>query len=128
MKTPNPRKVLEQAWRQGALINRLNPNLGRIFTPSHQTKVISGYWKRHHGLLDERALHMFFSPLRVPTGLTNVEVAICVNLYRSGIREVYRQKRGSDSLPLDLKWAPRKRMTRKAFKNGLFEFCKVIVR
>jgi hypothetical protein len=51
-----------------------------------QDKVLC-YYKESAKLNDQEAsrLHMFFSPTRIPKGLTNIEVRILVNLY--GARE-----------------------------------------
>ncbi|MBX4209172.1 hypothetical protein KW799_00525 [Candidatus Parcubacteria bacterium] len=48
-----------------------------------QERVMRTYKSRRavRNKADEEALHMFFSPNRVPAGLTNEEVRVCIDLY-----------------------------------------------
>ena len=82
-----------------------------------QEKVMDGYRKRGavKNSNDERMLHMFFSPSRVPKGMTNAEVGECLANYalRSAGNKV-------SLLPTRLR--PVKRMTRGQFKLGMAEF------
>ncbi len=73
------------------------------------------------------ALHMFFSPWRIPVGLTDEEVGICVALY------LLRKTQDSTN---EYDWRPRKNlpeelrpdrvMTRARFRQGIWKFLKEV--
>lgn len=70
----------------------------------------------------ERKLHQFFSPFRVPSGLTDKEVAVCVML--NPLRRRWKPNKSKDPLA-NIMSSPHPpefihaRMTRKRFKKGL---------
>ncbi|NDB59850.1 hypothetical protein EB001_15595 [bacterium] len=87
------------------------------------------------------ALHMFFSPLRIPIGLTDQEVRICIKLYpvKSGnMKRVPEIDLTSGSIgqaladsidfiqssnhDLPEEFLPNRRMTRTRFKRGILKF------
>lgn len=80
----------------------------------------------------EECLHMFFSPWRVPVGLTDEEVAICVLLHH--FRKIERERlvilaveHNDPSLlmrqrTLPEEFRPDKVMTRARFKKGLYKY------
>jgi hypothetical protein len=99
-----------------------------------QEQVMKGY--RRRGAVkdkdEEWQLHMFFSPNRVPKGLTNAEVALCLSA--SGIREGQQKvpKHGFGervlypqgfTLPKLLREGP---MTRANFTQGFGEFLRSV--
>ena len=85
------------------------------------------------------ALHLFFSPKRVPAGLTDEEIAICVWLYQ--FRKAENDRRVQTALektqygyndevpfenylwpkPLPDEFGPSEMMTRERFKEGLYK-------
>jgi hypothetical protein len=93
-----------------------------------------------------QALHMFFSPWRIPLGLTDEEMRICALLYplrqaghdrlREKVTEKIRERDGvidtpeqhleifSRSMPRTLpqELSPSKTMTRGRFKQGIYRF------
>ena len=82
-----------------------------------------------------QALHMFFSPHRVPIGLTDEEVGICIALFpmREAQRDRHRQRlgdlRAADKpvcVPLDL--VPLKAMTRRRFRRGIWKFLEQVAK
>ena len=69
---------------------------------NHQDAVLHDYRSSHGKQSD--ALHMFFSPDRIPVGLTDEEVQICINLYP--LRETQEKRRvtrelGKDEIPFE---------------------------
>jgi hypothetical protein len=103
-----------------------------VDTSYTQDKVLYGY-KHRFNLTDEqmRKLHRFFSPTRIPTGLTRKEVEIVVLLFE--VRDAARKRRlyevpGNPSLfeflertilPKELQFGGR--MTRKRFRTGIWK-------
>ncbi|HUD04086.1 MAG TPA: hypothetical protein VMR73_01175 [Candidatus Paceibacterota bacterium] len=85
-----------------------------------QDRVLAGYKKRvlRPGTRDEESLHMFFSPYRIPKGLTDEEVHQCILLYP--LREAHKRL-PSVLLPEELQFLG-KRMTRKRFSAGIRKF------
>lgn len=78
---------------------------------------------------DHRRLHMFFSPWRVPVGLTNEEVRICISLYplRKLHQEMYVKGQGivaymNHPMMLPKELNPMDRMTRFNFNTGIEKF------
>jgi len=83
-------------------------------------------------------LHMFFSPWRVPIGLTDEEIAICVLLYRYRRDQMDKQVatasaalkredypavvRNLQPKFLNEEFSPHKVMTRTRFKKGIYKF------
>ncbi len=87
------------------------------------------------------ALHMFFSPLRIPVGLTDQEVHVCIKLYPLKVSNARRipeidltsgniEQALADSIDfiqssnfeLPSEFLPNKRMTRAKFKKGVLKF------
>ena len=105
-----------------------------------------------HGKHGAEALHMFFSPNRIPVGLTDEETRICVLLYplrkadqertRKKVKEEIRDRDGvidspeqelelltrtmPQSLPSEL--SPIKTMTRSRFKRGVHKFLAAVAK
>lgn len=83
-------------------------------------------------------LHQFFSPLRIPAGLTDEEARICVNLYplrraqldrrlkkpkgRGLLAEISHMEKTVFELQLPDELSPLRHMTRKRFKEGILKF------
>jgi hypothetical protein len=103
-----------------------------------QDKVLEGYKTRFGlGRLATQNLHMFFSPTRVPMGLTEKEVRIVLLLYP--LRDANRRQTMASlqaiqgrvlpkfssvveetALPAELR--PKDRMTRESFQKGVMKF------
>ena len=90
-----------------------------------QQKVLEGYRLRFVLSTEETAhLHLFFSPLRVPKGLSRDEVRIIILLYAmcyAHFREFNLprfHRMAKNSLPVELRVS---RMTRKGFRKGIIK-------
>jgi hypothetical protein len=125
--------------------NHRNRQSFRLLNKHPQDQVLQEYIRRA-GLKPEgeEALHMFFSPNRIPIGLTNTEVHTCIALYPLRKAHVSRRTNPPElaaipdlftrlcvmarlcaaipSLPLEL--SPHKRMTRWRFRKGIAKFRK----
>jgi hypothetical protein len=78
---------------------------------------------------EEEALHMFFSPTRIPPGLTNEEARLCMSLYERRKLQKARdsERRGgmhfiSFPTPLPQELMPGGRMSRDRFAAGIRKF------
>ncbi len=86
---------------------------------------------------DWQALHMFFSPLRIPVGLTDEEIRICVLLYplrkdqidrrlamteNAGLLEHLATINSLGTFTLPDEFSPDKVMDRERFKEGIWKF------
>ena len=114
-----------------------------LLTRHSQDEVLRDYMNRIGNTPEnEEGLHMFFSPNRIPIGLTDEEARACVALYPLRRAQVKRRTnppelaRISDpmqrvcaaarlsmaipSLPPEL--SPHRRMTRRRFKKGIIKF------
>ena len=93
------------------------------------------FYKKRRAVKDDHEageLHMFFSPTRVPVGLTNKEVAICIKLrrFRQIENKLLDTLRGQLAplmfpimLPRELMpLPPGKKMTRKLFAAGIKKY------
>ncbi len=84
-----------------------------------QDKVLEGYGTRFRfTTLDLRRLHMFFSPTRVPKGLTRREITMVLLL--CDLRNMQKCQAEDETLPKELR--PDGRMTRKGFQAGIRKF------
>jgi hypothetical protein len=90
-----------------------------------QDKVMGGYRKRGavRNQREANKLHMFFSPIKVPKGLTNMEVRICLFLYDLQ-RKLRPPQRGGERILVSVLpgHLSKQRMTRSSFALGVAAF------
>jgi hypothetical protein len=96
-----------------------------------QERVMQGY--KDSGAVqtpaDEEALHMFFSPSRVVSGMTNEEVRICISLYPLKGKQIASQRLLNGDLSplmrpihLPLEFRTDISMSRRCFRIGIVKF------
>ena len=100
-------------------------NISEIRLTNAQDKVMANYAKKLSLTdLEQQHLHMFFSPFRVPKGLTKLEINQIIWLSR-GIHLPSAFVSGT-GLPRD--WKSGKTMTRGIFRKGLQELLTTLVK
>ncbi|MFA6158336.1 MAG: hypothetical protein WC763_01795 [Candidatus Paceibacterota bacterium] len=100
-------------------------DLGKYLDPRDQDDTLEGYWES--GAVknkdDERSLHMFFSPNRIPKGLTNSEVSIVIALFPIREKQIERASAQHRSSELPASFRPAALIiTRAEFAAGIAEF------
>ncbi len=121
------------------------------FGASEQNKVMARYRRLGavRNRLDEGALHMFFSPWKVPKGLTSAQVRECIS--KIGLRDWQRayaferiESKGKRLKPMHLltlqvtvaanppllpeELSPTRRMTARRFRVGMRKFNEEVIR